>query len=537
MNDELEKLTAAVCDGRASEEQRARLTELLRDDPAARDDYLRYVDMHAALGDEALPSLESNIINYTRGGFSGTPGRAGFGWADALKLAAVLVLLLGLLFALLKKPEQKPPSTASAASPRIVVATLLFSEDCEWEGNVFLEGERLAAGVLNLAGGVAVLRMDGGAEAVLTGPVRLELESAGSARLHSGEVVIRATDGAEGFTLHTPASEVVDLGTEFAVRVEPEGATEVHVLDGTVECRDEGATVQGDILAAGNAVRFDQAKSPPRSVELNATRFAEVIRRAKPRERRDLMRVYEGFHYEAGRYSPGDIVKGKGWAGPWRLRSELESERHGEPDSTSDMHIVHGKLNVAWPVPGGRLGMLEMPAGKTFRVRRMARPLDLSADEITYFSLMTYEPDHSNRLRTRPNEGVRLTFRSSADYWGQALSFGLGQGQRPHIQNGIGYGARSSLSIPDEQSLLWIGKIVSRRNEEDQVSLRIYGQKDVLDFAEPAQWHVETRGLQHDAKLDLVLLTSQGASPRVVDELRIGPTWRSVVPIRQMAEK
>jgi hypothetical protein len=31
--------------------------------------------------------------------------------------------------------------------------------------------------------------------------------------------------------------------------------------------------------------------------------------------------------------------------------------------------------------------------------------------------------------------------------------------------------------------------------------------------------------------------TSSGASPRIIDELRIGPTWRSVVPIRTIANK
>ena len=248
------------------------------------------------------------------------------------------------------------------------------------------------------------------------------------------------------------------------------------------------------------------------------------------------MRVYEGFFYEAGRYPPGEIVRGKGWAGPWRLRTPLESRRHREPDTTTDMHIVHGKLNVAWPVPGGRLGMLEMPAGRTYRVRPMSAPIDLASENVTYFSMMTQEPDHSFRAKAaRPQEGVRLTFRSSEDYWGDALSFGLSSDQRPVVNNGRGDSTRSAQSIPDEQSLLWIGKILSRADGEDEVSFRIYGQDDALDFMEPAEWHVSTRGLEMKARLDLVLLTSHGTSPRIVDELRIGPTWRSVVPIRQMA--
>ena len=142
-------------------------------------------------------------------------------------------------------------------------------------------------------------------------------------------------------------------------------------------------------------------------------------------------------------------------------------------------------MNVAWPVPGGRLGMLEMPAGKTFRVRPMKRPVDLDSEEITYFSMMTHEPDHSPRS-ARLHEGIRLTFRASADYWGEHLSFGLGKTLRPHVNNGKGVWLHSASGIPDEQSLLWIGKIVSRSEGEDEVSFRIYGESDALDFAEPA---------------------------------------------------
>lgn len=532
MNDELDELIAKACDGRADDTDRARLTGLLRRDPDARDEYLRQVDLHAALADEAMPLAESNIINYTPRELTETSRP--FAWHDVLKLAAAIAVLLGIGAVMFRQSPPEIPIAASAVSTR-PIATLLFAENCRWAESQLAEGTRLASGRIELLTGTAVVRWDGGAEAVLTGPVELELESAGSARLHHGEVVVRATDGAEGFTLHTPASEVVDLGTEFAVKVESTGATEVHVLDGEVACRDEGASNQGDVLVAGKAVRFERAESSPKTVELNAPRFAEVIRRIKPKERPDLMTVYEGFPYDAGSYAPAEILKGKGWAGPWRLRSQSEMQTRRELDSATDMRIVHGKLSVAWPVRGGRLGMLEMPAGKSFRVRPMAKPIDMTADAITYFSLMTHEPDHlAKKTRKLPNEGVRLTFRSSVDYWGEALSFGMSQSLRPRIRTGTGYGVISSLSIPDEQSLLWVGKIVSRAEGEDEVSFRIYGQQDSLDYAEPGEWHVVTRGLQHDAKLNLVLVTSQGASPRVVDELRIGPTWRSVVPISEV---
>ena len=200
------------------------------------------------------------------------------------------------------------------------------------------------------------------------------------------------------------------------------------------------------------------------------------------------------------------------------------------------MRIVHGRLTVPWPVPGGRLGMLEMPAGRTFRVRPMAEPIAMDRDGVTYFSVMTQEPDHSTRPKTaRPQEGVRLTFRSSAEYRDESLSFGWDRRLQPQIQAGKAGTFASLGTVPDEQSLLWIGKIIRRADGEDEITFRIYGQNDPLDYAEPATWHVTTRNVRMKAALDLVVLSSTGGAPRIVDELRIGPSWRSVVPIRNLS--
>jgi hypothetical protein len=162
----------------------------------------------------------------------------------------------------------------------------------------------------------------------------------------------------------------------------------------------------------------------------------------------------------------------------------------------------------------------------------MQEGIAMRTDGITYFSLITHEPQRLQPREDGPQEGVRLTFRSSADFWGESLSFGLGPQTRPHIETGGG-GRFSSLAVlGDEQTLLWVGKILRRREGEDEVFLRIYGQADVLDYAEPSIWHVASRGLHQEAAFDLVILSGTGQSPRIVDELRLGPTWRSVVPVQ-----
>lgn len=526
MNDLLRKFS----DGDFSSDDARALNELLRGNPEACERYLNHITLEAQLERELgseewsaqssvrLPAGARSVLQSLppigkekpRRGFAHTAQRA----VRTTLFAAAAAVVLAFVF--------WPSSQLETP-----LATVLLSEDCVWQSpHDVAEGSRLPAGRLHLRSGTAILRFDGGAEAVLRGETTLELQSAAQARLLRGDVVVRAANEAAGFKLLTPTSELTDLGTEFAVKVERDGATELHVLEGEV--------AYGSAVAnAGDAFRFEDAKHAPQPVALNAPRFDELVRKANPRERPDLMTVYEGFHYDAGSYEPAQITKGKGWAGPWRLRETDELRSSNETDTTTDMRIVHGKLTVPWPVEGGRLGGLEMPAGRTFRVRQMRQPVDLQRDGITYFSLMMQEPDHSQRNdNARPQEGVRLTFRSSADYWGEALSFGIGGQMRPVVNNGLGVWTHSAASIPDEQSLLWIGKIVSRADGEDEISFRIYGQADALDYAEPPAWHVVTRGLHMTARLDLVLISAHGTSPRIVDELRIGPTWRSVVPIQ-----
>jgi hypothetical protein len=428
------------------------------------------------------------------------------------------------------------PVSRPAAIESFDVATMLLIEGCQWrDDRSFAEGQRLG-GRLRLISGLAVLRFDGGAELILRGDSDLELLTPGEAKLHRGDVVVRATDEATGFRLQTPSSELIDLGTEFAVRVASAGATTLNVLEGEVSVRPlKTSNANAQVLEAGQAVIINDPRSKPREVHSTAESFASVVNEVNPVGRADLMLAYEGFFYEEGIVPLSKSRRGKGWVGPWRQRTVFEGFREDE-DVTDTLEIVHGEMNVTWPVPRGELGMLRLPPGKTFRIREMQRPLNLNEDAIYYFSLMVREPDYENRPRkAKPQEGIRLTFRSSEDYYGESLSFGISPELNPQIRTGLGVGFFSAVRTPSDQTTLWIGKAISRAIGEDEVSFRIFSESDELTYAEPSVWHVVSKGLNLSAKLDLVVLTSQGTASRIVDELRIGPTWRSVVPMKEHA--
>jgi len=455
-------------------------------------------------------------------------------------LAMLLLVAAGAWFLLEMAGNRHLDSTPVASAPhaasQAALATLLLEENCRWtSGAAAGEGQRLAPGRVDLESGTAVLRFDGGAELVMVGPAAIDLQSAVRVLVQFGDVVVRATEGAEGFVVTTPTSEVVDLGTEFAVRVSRDGQTEVHVLEGEVSYRQIDAPPElVKILHVGEGVAIDK-NGRPRAVAMNSPRFKDYLRKMNPRSRVDLLTAYDGFNYSPGVLPLEQSTVGIGWAGPWRRRSRAEQTLPADDASPDRLEIVHGQLNVTWPVPGGRMGMLKLPARSVYYVRPLKQSIKLDEDSVTYFSLMVRETQRV-RGRTRPRERVRFTLRSLEDYYGQYISFGHGSGYQPRVQTGDGVLHSSPMVLPPEQTTLWIGKIVARAHGEDEISFRVYGEDDALGYAEPATWHVVTRGVDLDSHLDCVLLSSEGTTERLVDELRIGRTWRSVAPMQEATE-
>jgi hypothetical protein len=330
---------------------------------------------------------------------------------------------------------------------------------------------------------------------------------------------------------HNAEDIVVDLGTEFAVEVDSKGAMELHVLDGAVEYRKTaGRPGSGQLLHGGQAVRIDSGATKSRPVSVNAKPLVQLLREAKPKPREDLLQVYEGFQYEPGSLPVDGANGGWGWDGPWRLRRPEEGNVR-EPDSTTNMLIAFQKLNVPWPIRGGRAGMLELPPGNDYRIRPLSKAVDLNRDAVYYISMMMREQPMDERTRDElRQESARITFRSSADYWGDRVSFALPGSRKPHIEL-ADFIRFTGPEISEAQSLLWVTKIVSRHRGEDEIFFRLYQEGDSLDIVEPADWSIVSRGVRTDAYLDLVILTSTGATRRWFDELRMGTSWRAVIPI------
>ncbi len=531
MSDDLRDLIRRLSDGPLPPEDAARLNDLLHGDPEACELYLKHVTLDAQLHHEfgGRQPLPEELPAFARSAEAPrvAPAFRGLGlvrFAAALLLGVGLTLLGGSLW-----PRGRHDGVADDKATSDSVATLLFADNCQWRTKDRpVEGQRLSAGPLQLERGLLILRFDGGAAVVLEGPADLRVESRGCAQLVHGRLTVRAPKEAAGFTVRSPASDVVDLGTEFAIKVERGGATEVHVLEGEVSHSKPGAPMESaQLLSAGNAVRYDGARATDaRVVPLNSPRFAELLSQAQIGPRQDLMLAYEGFDYPIGSLPLGEATGGTGWAGAWTVSPGVKLPA----GDSGDMTVASARLRIRWPLLGGRGPMLEAPANYQSRRRQLAEAVRLDEDGVYYVSVLLRWEAPPPPPAGKPMPAVRLVLRSSTNFNGDHVMFNLPLFQQPQLDIRTGAIFTSAQAVTPNETQFWVGKIVARRQGEDEIFFRVYGEGETLDAIEPAAWSVKSRGVHSDAQLDTVLLTKMDGGVCWWDEVRVGKSWRAVVP-------
>jgi len=450
------------------------------------------------------------------------PVRVRSRWKDYAAVAAATLLFSLVLQIILRRPEPKEPAIA------VPVATLVRSDRVRWEPERRMDdGQRLHPGSLRLGAGRAVVLFDGGAIVALHGPADVEIESRGALRVRHGRVNVRAEHEAAGFTVRTPAGDVVDLGTEFVVAVEISGTTEIHVQEGEVAWNRQPGGPPSATLRAGQAIRFEAGRGEEGRTITFAAQTLEDILKERPADL-PLSRptAAEDFEYGPGEIALSQADGGFGWRRPWRLRQGVEATP--EPDRSDRMLIVPESLRGSWPPSADRGGALSLPPGSSFFLRELKDPVDLSRDGAYYVSfLLRREPDAAPNPSRDPH--FRLTLRSSKDFWGPSISAGLQDARRPTLQfqgrdNFVG-----SAEVAVGRTSLWVLKIATSRVHPDEFFLKVFGKAEPLPRFEPSHWTVTTGPVPTDASLDLVVLTGTGPATHIVDGLRFGRTWESVI--------
>jgi hypothetical protein len=170
---------------------------------------------------------------------------------NKFSLCTALVSAAAMAFAIIYVQIAPPPATT--------VATITDSIDAQWAqskhpadiGSELWNNE----GSRWLQKGTVKIEFDYGAKVIIEGPTEFELENAEEMTLHSGRLYAVVPGGATGFTVQTPYSTVIDLGTEFGVKVDFDGSTGVHMFKGKASLipGQAGKKEEGIDLFAGQA--------------------------------------------------------------------------------------------------------------------------------------------------------------------------------------------------------------------------------------------------------------------------------------------
>ena len=167
----------------------------------------------------------------------------------------LIISAAAMLFAIIYVQIAPPPATT--------VATITDSIDAQWAkskhptdiGSELWNNE----GVRWLHKGVVKIEFDYGAEVIVEGPTGFEMMDAEKMILHSGRLYATAPKEATGFTVQTPYSTIIDLGTEFGVEVDVDGTTDLHMIKGKASLIPGASRQKSESreLAAGQASRVD----------------------------------------------------------------------------------------------------------------------------------------------------------------------------------------------------------------------------------------------------------------------------------------
>jgi hypothetical protein len=279
-HEDLATLLNALADGDITEAEERELRTILDKGEPARRVFREFAALHAGLYWD-YATLLSPVMPRP----SGPRNDAGRGWPPFQRAAAMLVaaaVAAGAMVAawmLIANPAGRPESAASGGALATVTRTK-YLQPADRDRRLSI-GQPIDAGRISLAGGAVELTLRNGVVVVFEGPGEFDLAGELEATLHDGNLVVRMPDGMKGFVVRTPSTDVLDLGTEFAVSVGPGQATDVQVYDGAVmatTARRREPMQMPKRLTAGEAARFSPAgKSEPVSLAFRPERFVRRL--------------------------------------------------------------------------------------------------------------------------------------------------------------------------------------------------------------------------------------------------------------------
>jgi hypothetical protein len=244
----LASLLSKLVDGVLGETDKARLEEILRRNPAARDYYRSYLATHLELADAAQ---QMDFAPPTHPGWFRRV-------IMPMAVAALVPLALGLFLWAPWRNAAKTPAGETLAVTTVAKAV-------SWSlPQAPQSGLDLHPGRIHLTAGTLAVKFIGNQVLTLSAPSDFEIISESEIILHRGNASLRMVGSGAPFAIRVPRGKVVDLGTEFSVKVAADGVTDVWVFEGKalVSLTSGAATREQRTLTADQSLRIAQTLEP-----------------------------------------------------------------------------------------------------------------------------------------------------------------------------------------------------------------------------------------------------------------------------------
>ncbi|MBI9016538.1 MAG: FecR domain-containing protein [Phycisphaerae bacterium] len=170
---------------------------------------------------------------------------------------------------------------AQSKFSRVAIAEIVEQMEVVWDSSTeFKQGGKIYPGDLKLSGGWCKIKMKSGVDLILQGKVDITLESQSSVYLHSGKVFAEIDgDNGLGFKVRTPTMSAIDLGTGFAVSVDENDNSELHVYDGQVciVANVDSEEKNREYVSSGQAKRVKAGTDRIDAIEFNQFAFDRAV--------------------------------------------------------------------------------------------------------------------------------------------------------------------------------------------------------------------------------------------------------------------
>jgi len=545
MMNEFDRLWLDIADGSASDKQKKEFNQLLRDDPRLRSQVAQRLLDDAALVEE----LRTQGLVDSMGNSSIFPQTApspshptSNNWAALIAPMSLLAVVLMAGFAWWHSPPDRhsntrsvsqsvensegPPATPTSPGQKwpAIVGTVTQSKSARWIP-ALRNDQHVVARRYKLVAGIARIVLVNGVELIADAsdqPVDFQIaEASRQATLHTGMLVAHVHSEQIGFVIHTPTTTIVDVGTQFAVAVDDSGNSQIDVLEGAVACSpNDGATSPNQSIFVSNfATRFTSDQDADGQLvdsKANALRRMQQAIRDNDAEDHNLI-AFEPFS-ESGEPTAGAF----GWNGPWCFG------RSG--NNPARLIVAQGSLPgvPAW-IRRTTQAYLVQPI-YSIKNRKLSQPIDLAVDRDYFLSAMLRRRVIERIEGRKATVGVSL-YSSQTGLKKHGLGFSLDDDDRFTAWTGDDRYNGGRKVDPEEYHFVVL-KLAAKKTEPDRLFVRVYQPKDAAEVTEPERWHVIGIPTHSDHTVDSVALWTEQAAVAFFDEIRVGTTWRSVIPIR-----